>query len=723
MPGRNCAVVGCSACQNRNRGLSFFRIRRPKNPEWESALVRAVNRCDASFNKDNASICSRHFKEECFQSGGKTGRILKEGSLPTEFMPVKSIVTPVIPARKPPAPRAAAEAPQRVHFYSFSEVRKAATDNLPAPWILVSSTEEQVVCGIVTEDFNSMKLKVTIERDFVARVQAIGLPARGYTSDIESTGLNSLLKSLFKKHVCPGVTEPEMQNLAGFPTGDGNKRYFRHVSYEVDGGAVGHKSTVRSTMCQLLLEESGVVCSQCRYTRTLLRGKLDRAAKAAKKPVSRHHPLHSMPSKTLVKELKATRKQNTDLQRELSKFKASLHNDSVEVPPTLHASMLSVMNTGKIDNPLQKLFWEEQCKAFNAGSKAEALQHMTHCVKQGFYICLVNLHCETTQMFFIPNQAFRIYMIVDEIKRAAEKFEDNQRFVVLLHDEMAIKSDQVFDKHSGELVGFVNATGSHEETVLATHALVFYVVGINTSLSSSLGFFGTQTVTADVLYPLFWKAVGLLETACNLKVIACTSDKATPNQRLYDLHGDGRDVCYKTKNLFALDREIYFFSDVPHLIKTVRNNLSNSGGGKRTRHLWLNGKHLLWSHIIDIYDRDVAGQLRRTKLTHDHVYLTPASVMNVKLAAQVLSYSVGKIMQEYGGPDCQETARFILLMDRFFDCLNTRSLTEGTNRRKNDLLPYRHVDDARFDFLAEFLDFFDTVEKCYCSASWQFHQN
>ncbi|KAK7484624.1 hypothetical protein BaRGS_00024150 [Batillaria attramentaria] len=80
-----------------------------------------------------------------------------------------------------------------------------------------------------------------------------------------------------------------------------------------------------------------------------------------------------------------------------------------------------------------------------------------------------------------------------------------------------------------------------------------------------------------------------------------------------------------------------FFSDVPHLTKTVRNNFSSSGGGKRTRHLWLNGKDLLWSHITDIYDRDVAGQLRRTKLTHDHVYLTPASVMNVKLAAQVLT--------------------------------------------------------------------------------------
>lgn len=286
---------------------------------------------------------------------------------------------------------------------------------------------------------------------------------------------------------------------------------------------------------------------------------------------------------------------------------------------------------------------------------------------------------------------------------ASKDFKDNQRFVVLLHDEMAIKSDLVFDQRSGQMVGFI--TGSDGTAELASHALVFYVVGVNTSLSTSLGFFGTHTATADAIYPLFWKAIGLLERVCNLKVIASSSDKATPNQRLYDMHGIGSDT-YKTINLFARDREVFFISDPPHLMKTLRNNLSNSGSGKSTRYLWLNGKHLLWQHVVDVYSRDCSQQLRQTKLTHQHVHLTSASVMNVKLAVHVLSDRVGKIMQQQGGEDCQETANFILLMDKFFDCMNCRTKNEGAQKRKPYLNAYTSVQDEWFNFLEEILQCF-----------------
>ena len=64
--------------------------------------------------------------------------------------------------------------------------------------------------------------------------------------------------------------------------------------------------------------------------------------------------------------------------------------------------------------------------------------------------------------------------------------------------------------------------------------------------------------------------------------------------------------------------------------------------------------------------------------------------------SQVLSHSVGSVMAAYGGEECQETATFILLADRFFDCLNGRSLVEGDYKRKPDLMPYRSQTDPRF---------------------------
>jgi hypothetical protein len=61
-----------------------------------------------------------------------------------------------------------------------------------------------------------------------------------------------------------------------------------------------------------------------------------------------------------------------------------------------------------------------------------------------------------------------------------------------------------------------------------------------------------------------------------------------------------------------------------------------------------------------------------------------------------MSSSVGNIMLQYGTPEMAETARFIMLMDRMFDCMNVRSETEGIRRRKPDLLPYRDENDPRF---------------------------
>ena len=214
----------------------------------------------------------------------------------------------------------------------------------------------------------------------------------------------------------------------------------------------------------------------------------------------------------------------------------------------------------------------------------------------------------------------------------------------------------------------------------------------------SLGFVGTRSANADVLYHLFWQAIGFVEET-GLKVIVSTSDKAPANQRLYQMHGHGGEICYKSLNMFSPDRNIYFISDPPHLVKTVQNNLSSSGSGKNTKLLWKDGQHLLWRHIVDLYRRDIDSVLRRTKLTADHIHLNPHSVMNVRLAAQVLSHQVGSVMQQYGTPGSQETAKFILLMDRFFDCLNSRNLSEVDRTRKPELLPYTRVDDLRFQFL------------------------
>ena len=58
------------------------------------------------------------------------------------------------------------------------------------------------------------------------------------------------------------------------------------------------------------------------------------------------------------------------------------------------------------------------------------------------------------------------------------------------------------------------------------------VRGITTTLKHTLGYFVTAAVTAAVqLFPLFWRAVGILELSCSLTVVISTLGGALANRR------------------------------------------------------------------------------------------------------------------------------------------------------------------------------------------------
>ena len=52
-------------------------------------------------------------------------------------------------------------------------------------------------------------------------------------------------------------------------------------------------------------------------------------------------------------------------------------------------------------------------------------------------------------------------------------------------------------------------------------------------------------------------------------------------------------------------------------------------------------------------------------------------------------------MAVHGGPEKKETAKFILLIDWFFHCVNVCTLEEDHNQ-KPDLMPFWSVKDPRF---------------------------
>jgi hypothetical protein len=84
------------------------------------------------------------------------------------------------------------------------------------------------------------------------------------------------------------------------------------------------------------------------------------------------------------------------------------------------------------------------------------------------------------------------------------------------------------------------------------------------------------------MFEPFWEAVGRLERN-GFRVMGLVCDGLAANQRLFSMHGG--PFTYKTPNPYSSgNRYIFFFSDPPHLIKTVRN-------------AWANPKRPLWVSV------------------------------------------------------------------------------------------------------------------------------
>ena len=635
------------------------------------------------------------------------------------------------------------------------------------PWQITKKSDTCLYIRRLSEDSSTTEITVKVHDCLGYDIECYGIKLPEvhsiYKSNLRSLQrdrLHWLLSAVDKLKICEGIVEEHLQKYAQLPTSIENTKgvsFYLHAypltndaecfADDDSGDEAPHdhfplyfKTCVRSVNCSVLTD-GGNACSHCIATGKVLKQRSQREKQSEQKALSLKAPLKIAAREKLVKAIKTARETEKLLRKEVESLKEQIKHNGVTLDKEMHNDLRETVEktiTGMKDDSFEKLFWKQQVESFKSSSCNSFKWHPMmirfalhlHLRSPSAYNALrqskvVKLPCERTLRDYTnvisPNAGFG-KDVFDDLKKEASKLHgDIQSYVTLMFDEVSIKDDLVFDNSTGELIGFINLGQNMNEFIdgfkkgelsksIASHALVFMVVGLASNLKQTIGFFGTRGATADVLYPLVWKAVGYLETYVGLKVISVVSDKASPNQRFYRIHKRAEDTfIYRANNIFAKDeqRHLYFFSDAPHLLKTIRNNLANSGAGLKTRYLWNKDKDMLWSHVVQCYQKDCAMQVRRLpKISRDHIYLTSFSKMRVNLAAQVMSETVSKVMQSYCSNVASETAHFIGLVDKFFDCFNSRSLTEAEYKRKPFLAPFKDANDARFEFLEnEFLKY------------------
>ena len=119
---------------------------------------------------------------------------------------------------------------------------------------------------------------------------------------------------------------------------------------------------------------------------------------------------------------------------------------------------------------------------------------------------------------------------------------------------------------------------------LAKTMLVLMVRGLFSGLQFPYVQFPCSTLQSDQMFLIFWKTVGRLERY-RFKVMGLTCDGLAANRMLFHLHAPrgNTEIVHKVKSPHSTNNcDLFFISDPPHLIKTIRNCFAS-----KNRHLWV----------------------------------------------------------------------------------------------------------------------------------------
>ena len=420
-----------------------------------------------------------------------------------------------------------------------------------------------------------------------------------------SDSLNNLLQQLNNLNVCHGHFDPHFVSMFKARKGKAFSS-----SGEVTAFLDSHvQATVCTVSCHLL--STSKVCPSCEVYRNTLRAMYSRWSKrrvSDLSDISSHSNERYLNTPEKMKKMSNLKKKVKLVESKVRKLKTRIEQltqqQGESIDSDLQDNLLSVMNENNDsiiasypENSFARIFWEQQLRAASVKDKRQVRWHpliIKWCINlklisSAAYHTLrssgfVRLPSERTLRdythYFSSQPGYQMDLNLQLQKEAnVESLPESRSYVALLIDEMKIKEDLVFDKHSGHIIGFthlgdINDILSKMEAAceedgskhppVSKNILVLMVRGIFFKLEFPYAHFATRSVTADILFPIVWNGICQLESI-GLKVICVTADGASPNRKLFRMHRS-KDGFYKTHNPYADPKDkrmLYFISDPP----------------------------------------------------------------------------------------------------------------------------------------------------------------
>lgn len=483
-----------------------------------------------------------------------------------------------------------------------------------------------VITHCLTVD-SSLKWSLFVHNRMVSKIKHSTLGS--FPDSLTSDSLHYLLQRIDDFNVCLGQPDRHFIDMASarkgmFKSNDGSISAILDEYAPLVCNHEVYRATIRSAQCELVT--SGVKCKSCQMYRPTLRKLYTRWSERSSRltDASSHTNFRYLNTPEKKEKVAQLKRRVVVVESEVRKLQAKIENLTQQlgnsVDSGLHGDLLDIMkeNTPEMEKAFpegsfKRLFWQEQLRA---ASKKDARQVRWHplivrwCLNLKLMSSSAYHAMRTAGFISLPSErtlrdysnhfkcktGFQLEVNEQLYKEAkVEELQESKKFCGILIDEMKIKENLVYDKYSGEIIGFTqlgeinnelqkleqDCRSDTDHPAVAKHLLVLMVRGIFFKLDFPYAHFATEAATADLLHPIIWEAIRHVESI-GLKVIFITADGASSNRRFFRMHRNGGETpTYKTKNPYSEDgsRWIYFISDTPHLIKTTRNCLSHSGDG------------------------------------------------------------------------------------------------------------------------------------------------
>ena len=320
------------------------------------------------------------------------------------------------------------------------------------------------------------------------------------------------------------------------------------IAATIDSNRTGVPS-IFHVNCEILIAQGSQRCCCCKRHRKSLCAMATRNHKDDDRTNPSSHTNYSClnPAEKDVRMArihKETRKLSSRVAQLEDRLAAAVISDGVTLTNELNDDMIKITTacTKKVystfpEGSFQRLFWDQQVKANNYKNCKSMKWHPLF-IK--WSLCLRHLSGKSYELLRksdcikLPSQStLRDYTHYIPAKvRFSTEVDQNlvdiaflsnnlNKYVILVMDEMHIKHDLVYDKHSGSLIGFVDLGNTNNqilefeqalaaektEKTLASTMLVFMVRGLVSSLNYPYAQFACSDINGSQMMDPMWEAV------------------------------------------------------------------------------------------------------------------------------------------------------------------------------------------------------------------------